>query len=175
MTVFRPVICVILRNEVTKNLLRIIKTMPERSFAFAQDDTKGNAKCRDLSRPPLLRGGWQIANFRQIDWGRWCALFSPQLRHIPHKCRGQGVYKDRYAEIATQATPARNDIIGTKYPCRDRRPRRSCTATAQVKTVDWEKETALHQKQGRAMTARGRLIIALLFTPLPLESMTPRR
>ena len=154
LTVIRPVICVILRNEVTKNLLRIIKTMPERSFAFAQDDTGWEYRmlnAGDLSRPPLLRGGWQIADFRQFDWGSWCILFSPRLRHPPHKCGGQGVYKDRHAGDG-RGLPRRLRLlamtrVGTKYLCRDRRPRRSCAATAQVKTGDWDKETALQKSR----------------------------
>ena len=135
LTVFRPVICVILRNEVTKNLLRIIKTMPERSFAFAQDDTKGNAKCRDLPWPPLLRGGCQIADLRQFDWGSWCILSPPGLpkgQTTPlTSAGGKACTKPDTPEIATQATPARNDKTGTKHLCRDRRPRQPQKNAAQ--------------------------------------------
>jgi len=51
---------------------------------------------RSRPRPPRLRGGWQIANFRKFDWGSSCIcrfLLPPAslaLSHPPHKCGGQG-------------------------------------------------------------------------------------
>ena len=48
----RSVICVILRDEVTKNLLRIRFAIPEGFFAIAQNDTDWKRKCFCRDRRP---------------------------------------------------------------------------------------------------------------------------
>ena len=106
-----------------------------------------------LSRPPLLRGGWQIADFRQFAWGSWCMLFSPRLRP-PSQVRGAWRLErstrrglPRMLCILATTIPGQNTLVGTGVPDGPKKPpvsRRlllilSVPVAARLPAVSWHR------------------------------------